>query len=269
MEITCVALANLERLRCMQADQMHGPVQEFTDLAIAEPGALCLGLGAPGSQRGYACFGPEEENGRTLLEIYVEPGARAEAPGFLQAVLEQVRPSGWEVNSYDRFGLSLAWNAGYSLTECSGYLFSHGGDSTVSLPPGFTLGPATHSDLDDMRPILEEDNFYTTDWAKLAPQIDLGQWHLLRAPGGSLVGIGYWEPITRTPSFADVGMVVTAAWRRRGLGTAILQGMSQAARESGKTPVSVCAYENEASRRSLERAGFYADGRLWRVALER
>lgn len=261
MQIRPVTLAEAASLRFAQAAQLNGPVQEYTDMAIAEPDAICLGLEIAGSLQGYACFGSD----RTLLEIYVEPGGRGLALPFLKAVLEQVRPAGWEINSYDRFGLSLAWNAGYSLTECTGYLFSYGGTGAAALPPGFTLAPASPGDLEAMRPILQEDNFYTVDWALLGPQVALGQWHLLREPAGSLVGIGYWEPLTRTPSYADVGMVVTAAWRRRGLGTAILTGVCGAALRAGKVPVSVCAFENEGSRRSLERAGFYADGRLWRV----
>lgn len=231
---------------------------------MAAPETVHLGLYTREGLRGYASFTPVE---RALLEIFVAPSARSEAVPFLTEALARFAPASWEVSSYDRFGLSLAWNAGYTPAEFTAYLFSFGGGAGVPDLPGFVCQPAQLDDIPEIVPILAEDKFYTADWDRLPDEIGQGLWHVLRSPAGHITGTGYWQPIARSPRYADVGMVVTAAWRRRGLGALLLTEMATRCTQAALTPVAVCGAENEPSRRTLARAGFYADGRIWGVRL--
>lgn len=265
-DLAPVDLGVLKGLRRLQAQQLHGPVQTFAEEKITARGALALGLFTPQGLQGYACFSPEEQTTRTLLEIYVEPGGRNHAADFLRQTVAWVPPATWEFSSYDGFALSLAWNARYELKRVGAYLFAFDGVPGTGIA-GFQFAPACLDDLECMRPILSEDGFYTTDWAKLPSEVDRGQWYLLTAPGGDRVAVGYYDPIARTPWFADVGMVVTRAWRRRGLGAAILRELARVCLEHEATPVAVCDRANIASMGALVKAGFYCDGRVWSVKL--
>lgn len=120
MELYTAALPDLEHLRRCHAEQMHGPTQPFADDMTADPDACHLALRQNGAIRGYASLsGPADDGRRTLLEVFVEPGARAHAVGFVNEVIRKMRPASWELISYDRFGLALAWNCGYIPTQFS------------------------------------------------------------------------------------------------------------------------------------------------------
>lgn len=268
-ELRPVDLHLLNELRSQHAGQMNGPVQSYSDSLILAPGALHAGMYVADRLRGYACYSPEDKRGgRTLLEIFVAPGhRRSQALPFLCEVVSWVAPTHWEVSSYDRFALSLAANAGYRLDRTDALLFTLDSVQTGQAAD-FPLEKARPEELEEMRPVLMEDDFYTGDWRRLPFEMEIGLWYNLRSPGGALVGIGYLDPAVRAPGYADVGMVVTSRWRRQGHGSRILQGLVGASLQKGMKPVAICAWDNAASRRALERAGFYCDGRVWKVRPE-
>lgn len=266
MELLPVDFHLLDPLRARQAEELRGPAQAWDEPDLADSGALHVGLHIDGALRGYASYGPEDDRGqRHLLEIFVERGSRRHALPFLRGVLSWVPPGSWRVSSYDRFALSLAVNAGFSLNRTDALLWSYDGEPGPVPSLEYDLLPARPEDMDRMRPVLSEDNFYTADWNRLPDEIARGWWHLLLSPGGTVVGIGYYEPLARTPSYADVGMVVSRDWRGRGFGSSILRRLVRRCREHGLEPVATSAFANETSRRTLQKAGFYADGRIWSV----
>lgn len=266
MELLPVDLHLLDGLRSRQAEELRGPVQAWDEADLADSGALHIGLHLEGALRGYASYGPEDERGqRHLLEIFVEPGSRRHALPFLRNVLSWIPPGSWRVSSYDRFALSLALGAGFQLNRTNALLWSYDGEPGPPPALEYDFVPARTADLDRMRPVLREDDFYTADWSRLPAEIARGWWHLLLSPGGTLVGIGYYEPLARTPAYADVGMVVSGEWRGRGFGSSILRRLVRRCREQGLEPVATCAFTNEISRRTLQKAGFYAYGRVWSV----
>jgi GNAT superfamily N-acetyltransferase len=54
----------------------------------------------------------------------------------------------------------------------------------------------------------------------------------------------------------DVGMVVAKPFRRQGFGAYIIRHAKAHVLTRGLRPVCGCAFENRASRKTLERAGF-------------
>jgi GNAT superfamily N-acetyltransferase len=64
------------------------------------------------------------------------------------------------------------------------------------------------------------------------------------------------------PPYADVYMEVKLAWRKQGFGSYLVQELKRVCLEAGKRPAARCDPENDASRRTLERAGFVVAGAL-------
>lgn len=267
-ELLPVDLAQITPLRRLHALQLHGPSDPYQDAEIRQQGALCLAMAAPAGIVGYACFSPEVYDARRLLEIYVEPGFRRQAAAFLKDVIAWVPPSYWEVSSYDRFALSLAMNAGYQLKTISAVLFSWDGVADTTFEPGYRFDTPRTEDLEAMQPLLMQDDFYTEDPMLLPIAVSRGLWRLLRNQEGQIVAAGYYEPIPRTPWYADVGMVVSRAWRGRGLGSALVKALARVAADHDYVPVAICAGTNKSARLALQRAGYYAEGRVWSVKLQ-
>jgi GNAT superfamily N-acetyltransferase len=71
------------------------------------------------------------------------------------------------------------------------------------------------------------------------------------------------------PPFSDIYMEVNEAYRRRGVGSYLIQEVKRICYESGKSPAARCDVGNLASRRALERAGLLACGHLLFGAVRR
>lgn len=64
------------------------------------------------------------------------------------------------------------------------------------------------------------------------------------------------------PPYGDVYMEVAPAWRRKGIGSFLVQELKRVCREAGKIPAARCSPTNQASRLTLEKAGLLPCGRL-------
>ncbi len=88
---------------------------------------------------------------------------------------------------------------------------------------------------------------------------------IVAVAGGGVVahlGVGR-EPHPVTAHVATLGMGVAPAWRRRGIGAALLSEAFRWARWAGIEKLSLTVYpDNEAARRLYERFGFVEEGRL-------
>ena len=79
---------------------------------------------------------------------------------------------------------------------------------------------------------------------------------------GGIVAAGEFRPSALQAGVADVGMVVSAAERGRGLATAILKLLVRRAAELGLRAICSTEATNPAAQKAIERAGFTADHRL-------
>ena len=64
------------------------------------------------------------------------------------------------------------------------------------------------------------------------------------------------------PPYGDLYMEVAEHARRQGYGSYLIQELKRVCYEAGRLPSARCSPENEASRRTLERAGLLSCGRL-------
>jgi putative acetyltransferase len=87
--------------------------------------------------------------------------------------------------------------------------------------------------------------------------------HLVAEAGGAVVG---QASIDLAPyGVASLGMLVDGAWRRRGVGQALVRAAVEAARDHGCHKVSLQVWpHNEAARALYRKAGFVEEGRLLR-----
>lgn len=269
VDLIPVERAMLSALRRQRGAELCGPALNSDEVALQAAGALHVGLYHGGQLCGYGAYAAEDPRGRrTLLELYVMPGHRRMALSGLRQLIAWVPPHRWHVSSYDSFALSLACNAGLALNRTAALLFRFDGPLPES-PAGrvYEIRQAGQNEYEPLRSLLSHDGFYTVGWERLPREIEAGQWQIMYSPGGTPVAAGFLEPVATTPGFAEIGMVVSPDWRHRGLGAAVASHLVRTAQSAALVPVAFCDYEHVASRRTLERAGFYCDGRLWSVTV--
>jgi RimJ/RimL family protein N-acetyltransferase len=80
--------------------------------------------------------------------------------------------------------------------------------------------------------------------------------------GQELVGFGIFTRIIPGQPEHDIGMLVDKPFQRQGYGQYIIRFLTDFCIDNGWQPVCGCAYENTASRRTLEKAGYISKHRL-------
>ena len=91
--------------------------------------------------------------------------------------------------------------------------------------------------------------------------IENGQVFLLMN-GGKILGIGECRISETQKPYADVGMITNNQVRRRGIGVFLLAQLKKYCYSQSVKPICSCAFDNFASRKTIEKAGFIAQHRI-------
>jgi GNAT superfamily N-acetyltransferase len=255
------ALHDLQSLRQLQTfdlkGQVHDPLEERIELA--EPN--CLRIRLAGRDVGYAILDETWKIRRTILEYYLAPSSRRDAKLVLGELIRKFHSRYWFVNSQDSFALPLLLECGWPY-ELDGYLFSIERPASVKGENAETIGiaRAIPNDLESTYRLIMQDGFFTGNGRKaLAIRIRNGEIYLLRSDG-ELIGVGFVSPLARTPSYADIAMIIDNQHRGQGFGFHLVSQLIQISFEKGLIPTALTSPKNIASRRTLEKCGFHLDG---------
>jgi len=82
---------------------------------------------------------------------------------------------------------------------------------------------------------------------------------------GETLGYGHIEQLKLLQGWYDVGNLVLAQHRQKGVGRSLLQHLTQQIIAEGNHPIVGCWYYNQLSKRTIESAGFYSRSRLLNV----
>ena len=178
-----------------------------------------------------------------LLEFYLHPRFRTDAPEILREVLEETGATHIEAQSNIPFMLAM-FEAFTSDRLVEKTLFA---DATCTelMPPARAC--FRHKRTEAELPIFRHEVEPEGDWVLEAD----GE---IVATGGSLTHYN--------PPYADLYMEVAQAHRGRGFGSYLVQELKRACCDAGKRPAARCDPANEASRKTLERAGMAVCGEL-------
>jgi len=199
--------------------------------------ALSYLLEVDGSSAGFgsvAIGGPWQDK-PTFFEFYVLPQHRSRAFVLFEAFLAASEPRFFEVQTNDVLATVMALTYGKDIgTE---KIVFHDKETTNHAANGAILRPATAKE--ELLNCLKR-------------QQGGGEWTLeidekVVATGGIL--FHYNRP------YGDLYMEVTEPFRRRGLGSYLVQELKRICYELGAVPCARCNPTNIASRRTLQRAG--------------
>jgi GNAT superfamily N-acetyltransferase len=264
-EFQRTSLKELESLRQMQVSdlraQAHDPLEERIDLAAP----ACLKIQFAGKDVGYAIIDDKAEVGITLLEFYLVISQRKNAKGVFTELIRSYHCRYWLVNTQDSFALPLMLENGLSY-ELDGYIFSLDSrkyeNSTqadeLHARPGLEL--AKLEDLNQTYTLVMQDGFYTGGGPEaLAVRIKNEEIYLLRSEG-ALIGVGFVSPLVRTPRYADIAMIIDRPYRKKGFASYLVSQLVQVSFQKNLIPTALTSTQNIASRKTLEKCGFYLDG---------
>jgi GNAT superfamily N-acetyltransferase len=218
-----------EEMNCQIVHDSIHRREGWTLSYLLELGGITAGFGS------VAIGGPWKDK-PTVFEFYVLPEHRSRAFVLFEAFLAASGARFFEVQTNDVLPTVMALTYGSDIgTE---KIMFHDRVTTAHLPNGAIL-----------RRVTSEEEI----WFSLERRQGGGEWLLeidgnVAATGGIL--FHYNRP------YGDIYMEVTEPFRRRGLGSYLVQELKRVCYELGATPCARCNTTNIASRRALQRAGF-------------
>ncbi len=195
---------------------------------------------------GYGSVGgaPREPQ-TTVKEFFVLPPARQFALPLFRRLVAASEAESVEAQTNDVLLSLMLFDCAVELASET-ILFSDARTTALEPPPGTILRALTDADRATVFPHTLE---------------PVGEWGLecdgaLRATGGLFFHYN--------PPFGDVYMEVEGRYRRRGLGSYLVQELKRICYERGSVPAARCQTGNVGSRRALERAGMLPCARIVR-----
>ena len=216
----------------MNCQIVHDSIHRRTGWTLTyglELDALPVGFGS------VAIGGPWKDR-PTLFEFYVLPQHRSFAFDLFEALLSVSGPRFMEIQSNDPL-LAVMLHT-YARDIASENIVFHDKVSTVLPANGATLRRITSDE--ETRGYIEQ--------RQGGPEWVLELDGNIVAQGGIL--FHYNRP------YGDIYMEVAEAFRRRGLGSYLVQELKRAAYDLGSVPCARCNPTNIPSRRTLQKAGF-------------
>lgn len=243
MNVHRVELEEIKGMRDMYRHEMN--CQVLFDSIHGRPGWSHEYLITEGDSKvGYgsvAVSGPWKDK-PTVYEYFVLPQHRRRVFDYFVALLTSTGAT--EIETQSNGVLLPVMLHTFAPTVMSESILFHDKMTTNHAPPDAVFRRATPEDA-----------------AQMAQQQLDSQARWLVAVGGVIAGAGdilfhYNRP------YGDIYMAVGESFRRRGIGTYLVQELKRICYEGGSVPAARCNPKNVASRQTLQRAGFVPCGHI-------
>ena len=201
-------------------------------------------LTADGATAGYGSIavGGPWKGKPTVFEFYLLPRYRSHAFDLFSTLLAMSHPVSIEAQSNDELLTVMLHTFAHSVASES--ILFHDRLTTDMSPPNVIVRRATPDDA-----------------AQLAQhQLDSEAQWVVEADGGIAGAGGILFHYNRP--YGDIYMAVAEPFRRRGLGSYLVQELKRICYQNGNVPGARCNPTNIASRKTLQKAGFVPCGHI-------
>jgi GNAT superfamily N-acetyltransferase len=243
-------------LRNRRMNDLKGQEYDSLEEQIELASPLCLLIRSVDEVIGYALV-----DDTTLAEFYIVYAYRKKAMQVLDQLIANCHVSHWHVNSQDSFALPLMLEKGclykldapiFSMNPCAYHDHKLENEEQIVM--------ADSNDLQLVYQLVMEDGFYTGNGQDaLASCINNHEIYLLYSQE-TPVGVGFVSPMRRTPEYADIAMMIHQPYRKMGFASKLVSQLVAICCAKGLIPTALTSIDNIASRKTLEKCGFYIDG---------
>lgn len=254
---------DLQYLRDMQVKELRGTAQDGTEEGIVTYRAHFVRIMKSKEIVGYTCIGTYDFYKDMILEFYLISQYRIDAADIIKQIIKIYKCRQWLVSTHDFFAFPIMLDLQLTY-KIDAYKFAI--DDSMKIEPKLgseiTIEVTTPEEIYEAYPLIMQDGFYTGgDINSLFPIISANEMYSLRK-NDQLIGIGFIGASKRTPSYADIAMIIDRENRRNGYGVLLVSALVAKCRLLNLIPTAVCDVKNLASRKVLQEVGFYLDGCL-------
>lgn len=233
-------------------DSLPSAIDSFLEGCILESAHYTIEL--DGEKTGFTAIHQE----KLISQFFL----RSEYKRYGQEIFKAIKGLGKVqaafVATCDEFFLSHALDEFQDLRKQAYFFAAPSGFSDTSELP-YTLRQATESDIS----YLVSAHIFgdqSTVQSKVANQ-EL----FITLSVEDIVGFGIIEKSKLLEGKASIGMFVSEDHRQKGVGTATLKLLMTECQKHNLSPIAGCAYSNQVSKKTLERAGMFTQTRLLKI----
>lgn len=200
---------------------------------------------------GYAAIGDEKQ----LIQFYVSPKHLSEGEAIFTAFIHQMKIKTAIVGTNNLTFLSVALNFVKEI-NVNTYLFRSNYEVNISEKEGM-LKVCKEKDLERTVHFCHYSMGAPKAWLNgyIGGLIERGELFSFEDQQ-TIIGTCEVRKSTTAPAYADIGMVISPDYRRRGYGTYLLHRAKKIALEWGKIPICSCEKTNIGSVKSIQHCGF-------------
>lgn len=248
----CLSHEDISDLRNQYLDGLIEPQELYLELMVHNAEIVVVFLGI--KRIGYFIIGSE----CNLLEYFIIRQYIHLVEEILKTIIQEFSLRRALCKSFDHLLLSCC--AGLQIkTSVLGILFrEYNPSSDAAKFKEITVRPAT---LEDERHIIKVNEEVFDHDHEVLEYINKQQL-LIFEKEHTPVGFGIFSRVIEGRPDFDIGMLVEKDFRGQGVGQFIIGYLAAYCTKNGWRPIAGCAAENVGSRRTLEKAGFFAGYRL-------
>jgi len=212
---------------------------------------------------GYASVG----EGNQLLQFYISPKYFLQGEVIFKEFINKMKIKTGIVGTNNLGYLSIALNFVKELNVHS-YLFRNNYEVHIEEKEGI-LKECKDEDIERIVNFCHYSMGAPKEWlvGYIGGLIEKGEIFFLEIDD-KIIGTCEVRKSTSAPEFADIGMVVSPDYRRKGYGTYLLNKAKTIALEWEKTPICSCEKDNVGSIKSINNCGFVSMYQLLSIAFK-
>ena len=213
--------------------------------------AMNWGIECDDETIGYASIG----EGNQLVQFYISPKHLSKGEVIFKEFIDEMEIRIGIVGTNNLGYLSLALNCVNEL-NINTYLFRNSSEVNVGEREGI-LKECQNEDIERIVNFCHYSMGAPNEWlvGYIGDLIEKKEIFSFEN-GDDIIGTCEVRKSTTAPEFADIGMVVSPNYRRKGYGTYLLHKAKTIALDWGKTPICSCEKDNAGSIKSIHNCGF-------------
>lgn len=211
------------------------------------------------SQRiGYCCI----DEAQSLTQIFLEDRYQYLMDQVIQSLIESGLITSAKLSSIEPVGFNACMSQAIS-TEPNTFCYQFAEAQKVDISP-INMVLVGEEDINLVKTFFLDEIQFDDNFGYTENLVERKELFMLREED-EIMATGECRISDSQLAIADIGVIVSQAHQRKGLGASVLQQMVQNAKRANRKPVCSTTIDNIGSQKAIQKAGFYRSNIIYEI----
>ncbi|MCG8329215.1 MAG: GNAT family N-acetyltransferase [Chitinophagales bacterium] len=210
---------------------------------------------------GYCCI----DSSDSLLQLYLKDDFNYLIEKVIKTLIDEglIRSARLSSSEPVTFNICLLHSKSINTNT---FCFQHA-NKQIRFEPTLKLEPVSEEEIPAIKVFLKEEVGMDDTFGYTENLVNRGEIYRAKE-GATIIATSECRLSDTQKEYADLGMIVKSDYRGRGLATQILMTQVNRVLEMGRKPICSTTIDNIASRKAIERAGFYCTNIIFDISFK-